>query len=251
METDMDKNSFFQPIPNTPPELSMPLPRRIRPSSDARYGEIVLALMLGLTVILSLWLCKNVVQQMRLRSALRHGGAEVLAEITYLDRPGRGGDIVRYTFTANGEIASGEAGVPLQLVKSLRESNSLTVRYLPSDPAINHPAAWEWSFLSNSVGIIFLMILVSIFGLFRIILYRRRQLLAWGKPVLGVVTECVSAKSSFSLKYNFRTESGVSFKGGGDTTTRQEIGASIWILYLPQNPARNQPYPFSDYCVEP
>jgi len=173
----MDKNSFFQPIPNTPPELSAPLPRIIRPSSDARYGEIVLALMLGLTVILSLWLCNSAVHQMQLRSVLRRDGAEVLGEVTEIKPVPRSMDRVSYTFTVNGGTFSGEVGVPPQLVEGLRQSNSLTVRYLPSNPAINHPAAWEWSFLSNSVGIIFLMILVSIFGLFRIILYRRRQLL--------------------------------------------------------------------------
>ena len=246
-------DSAFQTNPDVPSELSGPVPRRIRPSPDTRYMEIVYAVILGLTIIFSFLICKSDVHKMQLRSALRLDGVEVQGEITFLGRAGRGGDVVRYTFTANGEDISGNAEVPLGLVltPSLYASKFLTIRYLPSNPAFNHPAAWEWEWsLWDSVGIIFLMIIMSILGAGNIMLYRLRQLLSWGNPVVAVVTDCSPANRAFSVKYEFRTEDGTFVKGTGNSAIRQEIGARICVLYLPQNPRRNCLYPSSDYCVD-
>jgi hypothetical protein len=86
---------------------------------------------------------------MRQRSVLRTEGIEVHAEITSLKRAGRGPDIVNYTFIANGQSVPGSAEVPSEFMRSLRESNSLRVRYLPSNSGVNHPAEWEWSLASE------------------------------------------------------------------------------------------------------
>jgi len=187
---------------------------------------------------------------MQQRSALRQDGAEVQTEITFLGRVGRGSDIVRYTFSANSENISANAKVPPESMRGLRESKLITVRYLPSNPAINHPAAWEWSLLSNWPAIFVLMAFMP-FGLFPVRWHRQRKLLAWGgKPVAAVVTKCAADGSSFSLNYEFRTETGAAVGGSGHTKVRQELGSEIWILYLLRNSRRNHPYPVPDYIVE-
>ncbi len=154
-----------------------------------------------------------------------------------------------YKFTANGRSFSGTAGVPDRLLKSLRKSNSLTVRYLPSNPDINHPAAWEWSLLSFCIWMSIPIAIVAGAGIPLARFCRRRQLVTVGAPVAGVVTQCVFKRVLFLYSYEFTTEKGEAFSGSGRSAVNQEIGESIWILYLPQNPRQNLPYPDSEFIV--
>jgi hypothetical protein len=211
----------------------------------------VLAALIGATIIAGLLYGRHVVIRMQQRSALRQDGVEVQGEITFLKRVGKGGNIVRYNFAASGGTFSDKAEVPPELMRSLRESNSLTIRYLPSDPAINHPAAWEWS-PSSEWPVIFILIgLLAVWSVGSAAIYRNRILLVWGKPAVGVVTKCRErSRGSISVKYEFRAESGEYVQGSGKSLISPEIGASIWILYLPQNPGRNLPYPVPGYDVD-
>jgi hypothetical protein len=52
-------------------------------------------------------------------------------------------DMVAYSFSAGTARAQGDCEVPLRLWAGLHNGADLPVRYLPSDPAVNHPAAWE------------------------------------------------------------------------------------------------------------
>lgn len=247
----MDENSCVQAILDMPSELSGPVPRRIQLSGNSSYLPIVFALLIGITVITGLLYGKHVVHQMWQRSALRQGGVETQGEITSLKRAGRGPEVVKYTFTANGEIVSGMTEVPFELVQNLEESKFLAIRYLPSNSAINHPTAWEWSLFSEWLLILMLMCPPTLFFVTFTSGYRHRKLLVWGKPVTGTVTNCrVSGRGEISIEYEFRTETGVQVRGSGDSPVEQETGASVCVLYLPQNPRRNLPYPDPDYDVE-
>jgi hypothetical protein len=67
-----------------------------------------------------------------------------------------------------------------------------------------------------------------------------------------VVTKCsVSGRGGefITLRYDFRTQDDISMKGRGDFKTQREIGAKILILYLPQNPGKNIPYPRSAWRI--
>ncbi len=243
------KMSSFREIPDSPQELSGPLPRRIRLSGNLAYLLKVVTLGIGLLVALVLWMSIGAVHQMRQRSALRQGGVEAMGEITQLGRAGKGGYMAHYTFAANGRTFSGNAEVPDELMQSLGESNSLPVRYLPSDPGINHPAAWEWSLLSFCIGVAFPITFAAGGGIPLAKYYRRRRLVTVGAPVAGLVTQCVFKRLFFLYSYEFTTEKGETFSGSGRSAVNQEIGESIWILYLPQNPRQNLPYPDSEFIV--
>jgi hypothetical protein len=247
----MDNNSLFQTITNMPSELSGPVPRRIRLSESSRFSMFLLALLIGVTIIGCIWYCKHVVVQMQQRSALRQDGVEVQGEITSLKRAGRGPEVVRYTFTANGGTVSGMTDMPFELVQSFEESTVIKILYLPSNPAINHPAAWEWSLSSEWLEIFMLMAFLTACSVTSTVFYRERKLLGLGKPVTGIVTNCrVSGRELISIEYEFRTETGAQVRGSGNSPVEQETGAGICVLYLPENPRRNLPYPVSDYIVE-
>jgi hypothetical protein len=187
---------------------------------------------------------------------LRQEGTEVvLGEIIEIKQQIRGPDIVSYTFTANGKTVTASAGVPLQFRQPLRESKSLAVRYLSSNPAINHPAAWEYPYVHEPLWLLTMVLvldasIVFLPSFFLYKFYKERKLLTWGNPAVGIVTGCVSDRRAFRLKYEFRTETGTTFDGGGWSLLPQAIGAEIWILYLPGNPRINLLYPHLEYVVE-
>lgn len=212
---------------------------------------------LALGVVFALWVGMGAVQQMQHKAALRLGGSEAVAAITKLgvERPSAR-DVVRYSFNVHAEIFTGNAIVPYQLYSTLAESGSLPIRYLPADPTVNHPAAWEWSGLLDLESFYSVLLLVTAAMLFqlpgRILLMRmERRVVAEGTPAVASITQCVPLyrAGGFQVKYEFHTEDGSVTKGSGWYGSSQESGANICVLYLPQNPQRNQPYPSRNYRV--
>ena len=143
----------------------------------SRYQLTVTAIITVLLDISVLWICVGQGDNMRQRSALRQDSAEVTGKFTHLGRAG-----VRYTFIAYGGTFSGSSAVPPRLMRGLEESSSIGIRYLPSNPAINHPAAWEWSFTEGTssifdsvfLGAMYLMILLMLNWAFYKTVYLKR-----------------------------------------------------------------------------
>jgi hypothetical protein len=199
----------------------------------------------------------DAVQQMQHKAALRLGGSDAVAAMTKLgvERPSAR-NIVRYSFNVHGEIFTGNAIVPNQLYSSLAQSGSIPIRYLPADPTVNHPAAWEWSALLNLESFYSVLLLVTAAMLFqlpgRMLLMRmERRVVAEGAPAVASITRCfpLYRAGGFQVEYEFRAEDGRVTKGSGWYESSQESCASICVLYLPQNPQRNQPYPSRNYRV--
>ena len=97
--------------------------------------------------------------------------------------------------------------------------------------------------------VIFFCVLVAFLGALMLRQFpMQRQLMADGIPVVGSITECgYIPRSRFYVKYNFRAEDGQSWNGWGRCDHRRNIGDGVLVLYLPQNPRRNQPYPLDLY----
>ena len=148
-----------------------------------------------------------------------------------------------YSFTAEGRYFTGHAFMPDRIQAILRESDPLPIRYLPSNPSINHPSDWEDSAVLDcfpfSLPIAFLLISVIVYVSMRI----DRPLVTNGMPAVAVITKCTPhVRGGITVKYKFRAEDGSEMKGSSGYDSLQEIGASICILYLPWNPRRNQTY---------
>jgi hypothetical protein len=156
---------------------------------------------------------------------------------------------VYYTFVIGGTSFSGKAEIPNGQGIALHESDKISVRFLPSNPAINHPDAWEWSPLMSLVPIIFAIISIGFGGAALAILFRERRLVREGTAVPGIVTGCIRKDRGFQVEYAFRTEQGISIRGKSGSTDQFEAGANVWILYLSKNPRRNHLYPLPDYSV--
>lgn len=225
-----------------PPELLGPLPRRVQMSStDASFLLIVALLFLGSGVAVCAYRCAEAIRQSERSAVLRRDGREILGKVT-ATHGGHGGSTVSYTFTVNGTAYLSKAEMPnYSLI--LHNSDPIAIRYLPSDPATNHPAMWEWSVQQNLIQYVFAVFFTTIGSIALAALLRDRKLARKGGVAEGVVTGCAPNKRQYRVEYEFRTDDGVRMHGHCDCWEEYRVGASIWIIYLRNRPQRNRSYP--------
>jgi len=244
----MDPEVSFPEGWNAPAELTGALPRETRISEDGIWAAARAAFFLLAAFAIVLLGCKMEARKMANRAALRRDGREAIGEVTELRHRLEGMYTVSYAFDVNGVVFTGMASAPADVGGGLRKALPLTVRFLPSNPGINQPAAWEAPVLSDwfTFAIALMPAVAGIFVLTQ--LRRQRQLVAEGVPTAGVVTKrSRNSKGLWCVFYQFRTEDGRVAKGSD--TACLEIGVTTCVLYLPQEPSRNQRYLGSWYRV--
>ena len=249
----MNLEASSREIATAPSELTGPLPRRLRMRPNGIQMATAGLVMLALSIFFILFPVRKMAKQMQITAALRTDGRDAVGEITRLweEREKHSNLHVGYTFTINGASFTGESSVPDHLWQSIRQSSSLPIRYLPANPAMNHPAEWEGAtfsgmwLLGSAVFILPFLVALAFF----VMLLSERRLVAEGLLVAAVVKKCSSGRRGFSVMYEFRTQDENMIAGRGWSPCRHEIGTSVWVLYLPQNPRRNQPYPSLTYRV--
>lgn len=226
-------------------------PRKVRLSGNGVAAWAVASLLLAWAPFFIIWLS----MQMQNRTELRQDGRVVVGEVTKQWSSGRGSvPFVGYTFTVAGTVFSGKAQMPPELFGSVRESGHILVRFLPANPTINHPDAWEGSVPSYLGQLLFMIICAITSSLIMTMLLKDRRLALKGVIAVGAVTSCIIQKGAwgatgFQIKCNFRTEDGRSIIGSDVSQSPREIGASVRVLYLPQNPGRNILFPSPYYIV--
>ena len=240
------------PIPEnwTPPrELTRSLPRETQLTARGRFMLVMSWMFLLAAVPLYVWMHNDVVQKTQRNTLLRTQGQEVNGEISRLWSGDRGREhMVGYAFTANGVRLRGEASVPADKWAGIQKTGFLPVRYLPSNPAINHPAAWETS--TNIWLPLIAPAILAAGGAFLFwTLRRQNQLTAEGVAAPGVVVRCVRVKNGWMVRYQFRVKGGAIEKGRSQTNRKFEAGAPVCILYRSDNPRRNDLYPGCSYRV--
>ncbi len=233
---------------NYPSELDGPLPRKVQlGTTDASFLLGVVIVCLGLGILAVGFDCSSIFKHVQQRTVLRRDGHNTVGRVNTI-HSGRGGSTVSYTFSVNGVDYPGKAQMPNYRF-ALHESDQLAIRYLPTDPTVNHPADWEWSGLTDLIPEA-LALFFSIIGAVALAaLLRERRLAREGKLSKGVVTNCALDKQQFRVDYEFCTEDGVRIKGHNDCSEQCEVGSRIWIIYLPKKPRRNHSYPLSYFSI--
>jgi len=251
----MESESSRAEVPVISPVLVGPPPRKTQLTGKGIALAVVTAVVVAIAAIYAFLISAEAFRQFQIRAALRGHGNETIGQINELRNPFHAlKEHVDYTFVADGNTHTGEAIVPLELYHILKSASSLPIRYLPQNPAVNHPADWEWSAMSE-LDPCFLLFLVAGLGCLLFIppqLRFQRRLAVEGVATMGVVTKCsVSGRYGefISLRYEFRTEDGVLAHGRGSFQTQLEVGARILILYRPQKPSQNSPYPLSNWRI--
>ena len=231
-----------------PSELDGPLPRSVHLNSNNGWFSLILALLfLGAGGVVCGFRCFDAFRQMQAQATLRRDGREAIGRVNTTHR-GRGPTFVSYTFTINGVSYLGDAQMPdYRLV--LHQADQITIRYLPTDPNVNHPADWEQSGIMGLGLTMFALVPTVIGGIALGVMFGDWKLARLGTVAEGIVASCAPNRSQFRVEYEFDTESGIHTKGSCDCWDEYEAGDRIWILYLLNRPQRNHSYPLAFFAV--
>ena len=144
---------------------------------QARNGValvVVVVLCLGLGGLLTANFGFEIHRQSQQRRILRVDGRDTVGSVT-ATHAGHGPPTVSYAFKVNERNYSGKAEI-LNYRVVLHVSDSIAVRYLPSDPGVNHPADWEWSFEGDLIPEVFILCFTSVGVIALVTLFRKRWL---------------------------------------------------------------------------
>ncbi len=179
---------------------------------------------------------------------LRDDGVDTSAEVTSLTRT-RGDSqkhFVRYRFTVEGRVYEGFEKVPRRIWDNLQTGSTLHVRYLPANPYLNHPGDWREKTMPAGLPFGVAAGLAAIGGLALLPILRQRRLVVEGRAAPGLVTHHKKSQHGQTYHYDFLLLSGATASGhSGETRHPPAIGSTISVLYDPENPRKNAPYPVS------
>ena len=208
---------------------------------------VVAVLMLLGAVAAAIGLGTTAKRQAKDHRLLQEQGVNTEARITRVWRSGDKNQqhLVSYRFTVQERAYEARNKVPTRIWQTLTVGSSLPVRFLPSDPKVNHPTEWDDTPMPNWLPYLLSGALVVIaFGV-TIPLRIQMRLLTEGRPAPGIVTGHRRTKDGTILRYEFVLLNGATAKGRGQSRRPPAIGAPICVLYDPENPRRNAPYPLT------
>jgi hypothetical protein len=239
----MNDQSKWKP----PAELSGGAWRETRLTGAGIGVAILAALLFAGSLAAGFGLSRLRARQAAEQVALRETGVEARAVVTRHWRTGGKDDIpkIGYSFECQGQRCSGTAKTPHRIWQTLAVGDSIPVRFVPSNPLLNHPADWEFEVMPGWVPGV-LAAALTLPGLLIVFLIRRQtRLLADGRPALATITGYRRVQHGRKmLKYEFKTLDGAVVKGhGGQTRRPPAIGSTLTVLYDRDNPKRNAPYP--------
>jgi hypothetical protein len=230
-----------------PVELSGAGPREVRLSAGGKAVTCLAVLIFGGAVAAGVGLSRVAARQQTERATLRAAGAEIEGMVTRRWRDGDKSETPRvaYEFQYGGHTYHGSSGAPRRTWDSLAVGSPLTVRFVPANPKLNHPAEWETDVLPKFLPGVISAILVLLGGLIVFAIRRESRLLSEGRPAPARVTKVTRVKNGHMLRYEFRTLNGEVVKGRGHSRRAQPVGVTLCVVYDRDNARRNEPYPFN------
>jgi uncharacterized protein DUF3592 len=231
-----------------PPELAGSPPRPVRMTGT---GVLLMVVALGMLlggVILGLKLRNDSNARSATVALLAEHGEETNGTVLRLWRTtGKNKSYrVRYQFGAQGQVYHSESEAPRGQWERLNEGAAIRVRYLPANPSINQPADWEPKQIAPWL-VVAVPAFLAIIAFFNVIMLRKqRRLLEDGRAAPGVINKVTRTKNGKRVRYDFLLPGGLKEKGSGLLTRgTAEIGAVLTVVYDPDEPSRNAPYPFN------
>lgn len=155
-----------------------------------------------------------------------------------------------FHFDANGTRIDAESRMQLSAWRELRTGSTLAIRYLPENPRRFLFAGQRRSRMPVAVPFVVSFILAVMALLCLAPIRWQRRLLSEGRAARAVVTKVKQNKGSHgethrAMDYQFRVLAGTTATGKGTAPKTAEVGATISVVYDPERPTRNRPYPFS------
>jgi Protein of unknown function (DUF3592) len=154
-----------------------------------------------------------------------------------------------FHFDAGGARIESESRMRLSAWRQLRTGSTLPVRYLPDNPRQFMLAGERRNRLPFAVAYIVASALATVALLCAAAVRWQRRLLSEGRAAPAVVTAVRKHQGSHGshreMVYEFPVLAGTTATGKAHATKATEIGLPIAVVYDPERPTRNRPYPFS------
>jgi hypothetical protein len=234
-----------------PSGLTLSAPRDVRLTVAGRVLIVMAWLLSAGAITAGVLLYRETVRQADARNAIETRGTTAQAFVDRLWRESGDGKpaFAAFHFFADGVRISGETRMQLGVWRQLREGSTLSIRYLPEDPRrwtifggrdgdLPMPVPY---FVSSALGFLALMCGLAV--------RRQRWLLMEGRAAPARITQVRKHKGSHGshsdMQYEFPLLGGGVATGKARASRGAAIGGTICVLYDPDRPARNEPYPFA------
>ena len=151
-----------------------------------------------------------------------------------------------YHFSAGGQTYGGEAELSSDHWVGLSGGSPIAIRYLPSNPKVSFPSADPPTPVPPFVSLVFGGSFLLSSGLMYNMVRSARRLLEEGRAAPGVVTgnRMMGGRNRKNqLVYQFKLQDGGVHQGRASRSPIPD-GTRICVVYNPENPRRNAPYPF-------
>jgi hypothetical protein len=234
------------PPPMLPPER----PRSVRLTATGRFVAVIGVLLPVASLITGFWLWGVAAESQKTRRRLSTEGISAQAVIYSLWRTS--GDnrkyYANYRYTAAGASHAGRASFSRSTWSKLREGDTLTVRYLPEAPhrawargAEPNVPIWAGPLTALALGLLAVVPWHAIRG--------QWTLLSEGRAARAQVKLSRKVRhkhgTRYEVFYEFQSlEGGVRTGTYNTQRTIPEPGATIQVVYDPDNVKRSRPYPF-------
>ena len=154
-----------------------------------------------------------------------------------------------FHFDANGARINGESRLPLRQWRRLSTGSTVPLRYLPDNPRRFVLAGQRRGGVSAAVPYVVATVLAALALLCLAAVHLQRTLLSEGRSARGIVTAVRKHKgqhgSHREIVYQFPVLAGTIATGKATAGKTQDVGSRISVVYDPEQPHRNRPYPFS------
>jgi hypothetical protein len=157
-----------------------------------------------------------------------------------------------FHFDANGARIDGESRLRMSTWRQLRTGSTVPLRYLPENPRRFLVAGERRSRMPFVIPYIVSSILAALALVCLAAVRWQRRLLSEGRPALAVVTAVRKSHGSSDreMVYEFHVLAGTVATGKTAATKAAAVGDRISVVYDPERPTRNKPYPFSLVTLE-
>jgi len=235
-----------------PPELSRSAPRDVSLTTGGRV--LILCAWLLSAGALTAGVALHVEAQHQWKAAADFDRRALItsAEVDRLWRKKGDGKpaFAAFHFDVDGARIDGESRMQLAVWRELRTGSAVPVRYLPEDPRRFAIAGQRQRRLPFAVAYLVSAGLAALAFLSAVAVRRQRTLLSEGRTAPAVITAVRKLQGSHGkthreIVYEFPVLAGSIATGKAVAGKTADVGTTISVVYDPEQPRRNRPYPFS------
>ena len=248
MRASMETRRHF----SLPPELVRSAPRDVALTRGGRALIAVAGLLAAAAVIAGIALYLEAQRQFNAERDLDRRGVDVAAVVDRLWRKDDDGKpaYAAFHFAANGARIDGQSRMQLSAWRELTIGSTVPVRYLPDNPRAFVVNGARRGRMPLAIPYVVAGALAGCALLCLVPVRRQRALLSEGRPAAAVVTKVrkhqgAKGASYREMFYEFPVLAGSKATGKAVATSPADVGSTITVVYHPEQPERNRPYPFS------